>query len=71
MLPDPFSRPHKEKREKAVWLRETTFYMLDQNKIENVQRAATRLVPSIKHLTYEQRIQELKLPPLKHRRQRG
>ena len=23
MLPDPFSRPHKEKREKAVWLRET------------------------------------------------
>ena len=25
----------------------------------------------IKHLTYEQRIQELKLPTLKHRRQRG
>ena len=45
--------------------------MLDQNKIENVQRAATRLVQSIKHLTYEQRIQELKLPTLKHRRQRG
>ena len=23
MLPDPFSRPHKEKRGKAVWQRET------------------------------------------------
>ena len=44
----------------------------DQNRIEpNVQRAATRLVPSIKHLTYEQRLQELKLPTLKHRCQQG
>ena len=59
--------PHLEYRN-VIW---GPFYMLDQNRIENVQRAATRLVPSIKHLTYEQRLQELKLPTLKHRRQRG
>ena len=60
-------RPHMEYGN-VIW---GPFYMLDQNKIENLQRAATRLVQSMKHLTYEQRIHELKLPTLKHRRQRG
>ena len=32
------------------------FYTLDQIKIENVQRMATRMVVSIKHLSYEQRL---------------
>ena len=47
------------------------FYTLDQIKIENVQRIATRMVVSIKHLSYEQRLQRLGLPTLKYRRQRG
>ena len=29
MLSDPFSRPHKEKREKAVWQRETRKTLLN------------------------------------------
>ena len=29
MLPDPLSRPHKEKREKAVWQRESTMSLLN------------------------------------------
>ena len=60
-------RPHLE-YSNVIW---GSFYTLDQNRIKNVQRAATRLVPSIKHLTYDQRLQELKLPTLKHRRQWG
>jgi len=47
------------------------FYTLDQIKIENVQRMATRMVVSIKHLSYEQRLQRLGLPTLRYRRQRG
>ena len=35
--------------------------MLDQHRLESVQKTGTRLVTSIKHLTYEQRIQMLKL----------
>ena len=47
------------------------FYTLDQIKIENVQRMATRMVVSIKHLSYKQRLQRLGLPTLRYRRQRG
>ena len=47
------------------------FYSVDQNKVENVQRAATRMIPSIRHLSYEQRLRILNLPSLKHRRLRG
>ena len=36
-----------------------------------MERAATRLVTSIIHLTYEQRIQMLKLPTLQYRQQRA
>ena len=32
------------------------FYITDQVKVENVQRAATRLLPSLRHLSYEQRL---------------
>ena len=39
--------------------------------IENVQRAATRLVASIKLLPYEQRLEKLALPSLRYRRHRG
>ena len=44
-------------------------YIVDKQRFENVQRAATRLVTSIKHLTYEQRIQMLKLPIFRYRQQ--
>ena len=39
--------------------------------IDNVQRAATGLVASIKHLPYEQRLEKFALPSLRYRRQRG
>ena len=43
----------------------------DIDLIEQVQRRATRLVPSLKHLSYEQRLEEMKLPSLCFRRKRG
>ena len=36
--------------------------------LENVQRAATRLIPSIRYLSYKQRLRALDLPSLGHRR---
>ena len=52
----------------AIW---GPFYITDQIKVENVQRAATRLIPSIRHLSYELRLRTLDLPSLKYRRLRG
>ena len=40
-------------------------------KIENVQRRATKIVPSLKDLPYDKRLKKLKLPTLKYRRIRG
>ena len=39
--------------------------------IENVQRRATRLVGSLRGLSFEERLRELKLPTTEYRRQRG
>ena len=39
--------------------------------IENVQRRATKLVPSLKNLPYPDRLRALNLPTLAYRRQRG
>ena len=39
--------------------------------IENVQRRATRLLPGMQDLSYEERLQKLKLPTLQYRRTRG
>lgn len=39
--------------------------------IEGVQRRATKLIPSLKNLTYEERLKQLKLPTLAYRRARG
>ena len=47
------------------------FNRADQLLIERVQRRATRLVPTIRHLTYERRLEALKLPSLFYRRRRG
>ena len=42
-----------------------------QQELENVQRAATRLVPNLKDKDYPERLKALKLPSLEHRRRRG
>ena len=39
--------------------------------IEGVQQRATRMVPELKHLTYEERLEKLKLTTLEERRARG
>lgn len=39
--------------------------------VENVQRRATRIVPELKGLTYEERLAALNLPTLEYRRRRG
>ncbi len=41
------------------------------NLIEGVQRRATKLVPSLKNLSYKDRLIKLKLPTLSYRRLRG
>ena len=46
-------------------------YKVDEDEIEKVQRYATRTIPSIKHLSYEERLRCLKLPTLKYHRLRG
>ena len=43
----------------------------DIDKLEKVQRRATKLCNSIKDLPYEDRLKEMKLPSLHHRRERG
>jgi hypothetical protein len=39
--------------------------------IENVQKRATRMLPQMKNLNYEERLKQLKMPTLKFRRMRG
>ena len=43
----------------------------DVTKIERIQRAATKMVPELKDLTYEERLKEMELPTLQARRERG
>ena len=43
---------------------------VDIYNIEKIQRRATRLVPSISHLSYEERLRKLDLPTLQFRRLR-
>ncbi len=40
-------------------------------KLEKVQRAATRWVPSLRDLSYEERLMKFQLPTLTERRERG
>jgi len=46
-------------------------FILDQRKIENVQRRATRLIPSIKDNAYPERLAILDLPSMYYRQKRG
>ena len=41
------------------------------NAIEAVQRRATKMIPSLRNLPYNERLQKLKLPSLVYRRRRG
>jgi hypothetical protein len=43
----------------------------DSDSIESVQRRATRMIPEVKDLPYEDRLRTLNLPSMKYRRVRG
>jgi len=60
-------RPHLDYGN-IIW-----FPTLKKNKriIENVQRRATRMIPDLKGLSYEERLSRLNLPTLEYRRKRG
>ena len=60
-------RPHLEYAN-ALW---SPYKIKDITAIENVQRRATKLVPSLKNLEYEDRLRKLKIPILKYRHLRG
>ena len=45
--------------------------MKDIEKIEKVQKQATKQIPGMKDLTYQDRLKKLKMPTLRHRRARG
>ena len=60
-------RPHLEYAQE-VW---SPSWKRDRDKLERVQRRATRLVPGIRHLSYRQRLEALNLPTLEYRRKRG
>ena len=60
-------RPHLEYAN-VVW---GPKYKLDQQKIERVQRRATKMIGNIKDLPYQDRLRFLNMPSLQHRRLRG
>ena len=60
-------RPHLEYGN-LVW---GPFCRADQKKVERVQRRATRMVPNLRGLSYQERLRALQLPSLYYRRRRG
>ena len=60
-------RPHVEYAN-CIW---NPLLNKDMQLIEKVQRRATKIVPSLRDLTYEDRLRKLKLPTLAFRRLRG
>ena len=60
-------RPHLEYGN-LIW---GPFNRADQRLVERVQRRATRLVESVRHERYEERLRLLQLPSLYYRRRRG
>ena len=47
------------------------FSRADQQLVERVQRRATKMVPELRHLSYAEWLQELKLPSVYHCQRRG
>ncbi len=47
------------------------YLVKDKTKLEKVQRFATRLVPELRGMSYEERLRELNLTSLEYRRVRG
>ena len=47
------------------------FFKEDAKAVERVQRRATRMVPTLRQLEYADRLQQLNLPSMHHRRRRG
>ena len=60
-------RPHLEYGN-VIW---GPFLKGDIKAVERVQRRATKMVSKIAHLPYEERLRQLQLPSLLHRRRRG
>lgn len=60
-------RPHLEYGN-VIW---HPRYRRDSLEIEKIQRRATKLIPDLKYLPYEQRLRQIKLPSLEYRRRRG
>ena len=60
-------RPHVEYAT-SVW---SPHLKGDKDKLEKLQRRATKLVPELREKTYSERLQSLKLPTLEHRRLRA
>jgi len=47
------------------------YYIMDQQAIEKIQCRVTKLIPELRHLTYQECLCKLSLPLLFYRRQRG
>ena len=47
------------------------YYKKDMNKLEGVQRRVTKMIPSLREKSYEERLKELNLFPLTQHRLRG
>ena len=62
-----YVRPHMETCVQA-W---SPYFKKDINILEKTQQRATKLIPSLKHLSYEERLRKLNLMPLVQRRLRG
>ena len=60
-------RPHLEYGN-AIW---GPFYQGDILRVESIQQRATKLVPELMEMPYEQRLRILNLPSLPYRRKRG